>query len=103
MGLYEEAVDLALKVDIELAKIYADKPEEVRSLSLSRLLCSVWCLMVIVRRALIPPQEDEDLRKKLWLRIARHVVEEQKDIKKCGSLDLCLYLLYLYVYMHLYL
>eukprot|EP01087_Luapelamoeba_hula_P008479 TRINITY_DN2114_c0_g1_i4.p1 TRINITY_DN2114_c0_g1~~TRINITY_DN2114_c0_g1_i4.p1 ORF type:complete len:616 (+),score=130.46 TRINITY_DN2114_c0_g1_i4:1191-3038(+) len=52
MGLYEEAVDLALKVDLELAKINADKPN------------------------------DDELRKKLWLRIARQVVEEEKDIKK---------------------
>ncbi len=57
MGLYEEAVELALKVDLELAKLNADKPEE-----------------------------DETLRKKLWLRIARHVVEEKKDIKKCVML-----------------
>jgi len=53
MGLYDEAVDLALKVDINLATVYANKPEE-----------------------------DEELRKKLWLRIARHVVEEERDIKK---------------------
>jgi hypothetical protein len=52
MGLYEEAVDLAMKVDIRLAQINANKPL------------------------------DEELRKKLWLRIARHVVEEEKDIKK---------------------
>jgi len=57
MGLYEEAVELALKVDIELAKFHADKPEE-----------------------------DDTLRKKLWLRIARHVVEEEKDIKKAMEL-----------------
>jgi len=42
-----------LKVDIELAKINADKPDD-----------------------------DEALRKKLWLRIARHVVQERKDIKE---------------------
>jgi len=57
MALYEEAVELALKVDLELAKLNADKPEE-----------------------------DEGLRKKLWLRIARHVVEEKKDIKKAMEL-----------------
>lgn len=27
------------------------------------------------------PSEDEALRKKLWLRIARHVVEEKNDIR----------------------
>ncbi|KAL6061226.1 tethering complex subunit [Balamuthia mandrillaris] len=57
MNLYEEAVDLAMKVDIDLAKINADKPAD-----------------------------DDELRKKLWLRIARYVVEEEKDIKKAMEL-----------------
>ncbi|KAI8370704.1 Pep3/Vps18/deep orange family-domain-containing protein [Radiomyces spectabilis] len=53
MGLYEEAVHLALKhEDLELARINADKPED-----------------------------DPMLRKKLWLSIAKHVVQENKDIK----------------------
>ncbi|KAL7316431.1 tethering complex subunit [Mucor circinelloides] len=53
MGLYEEAVNLALKNhDVELARINADKPEE-----------------------------DDVLRKKLWLTIAKHVVQDNKDIK----------------------
>ncbi|ELU13053.1 hypothetical protein CAPTEDRAFT_223579 [Capitella teleta] len=53
MGLYEEAVDLALQVNVDLAKQNADKPED-----------------------------DEDLRRKLWLKIAQHVVEKEKDIKR---------------------
>lgn len=53
MGLYENSVDLALeKGDIELAKINADMPEG-----------------------------DAPLRKKLWLKIARYVVQDKKDIK----------------------
>jgi hypothetical protein len=53
MGLYENSVDLALeKGDLELAKINADMPDG-----------------------------DESLRKKLWLKIARYVVQEKKDIK----------------------
>lgn len=75
MGLYEEAVNLSLKVcgsgrmlshalvmnhspfasqyhDLELARINADKPED-----------------------------DDVLRKRLWLNIAKHVVQEKKDIK----------------------
>jgi hypothetical protein len=53
MGLYENSVDLALeKGDLELAKINADMPSE-----------------------------DEPLRKKLWLKIARYVVQDKKDIK----------------------
>nr|XP_046146997.1 vacuolar protein sorting-associated protein 18 homolog [Oncorhynchus gorbuscha] len=53
MELYEEAVDLALQVDVDLAKTCADLPED-----------------------------DEELRKKLWLKIACHVVQEEKDVKK---------------------
>ncbi|PCH33839.1 hypothetical protein WOLCODRAFT_130019 [Wolfiporia cocos MD-104 SS10] len=53
MGLYESSVDLALeKGDLELAKINADMPED-----------------------------DERLRKKLWLKIARYVVQDKQDIK----------------------
>lgn len=53
LGLYESSVDLALKDgDLEMAKINADLP-----------------------------QGDDMLRKKLWLRIAKHVVQEQNDLK----------------------
>jgi vacuolar protein sorting-associated protein 18 len=55
MGLWENSVDLALeKGDLELAKANADMPED-----------------------------DEPLRKKLWLKIARYVVQDKKDIKSC--------------------
>lgn len=54
MGLFDEAVELALQFDTELAKQNADKPDET----------------------------DVELRKKLWLKIARHVVEKDKDIKQ---------------------
>ncbi|GAM27722.1 hypothetical protein SAMD00019534_108980, partial [Acytostelium subglobosum LB1] len=54
MGLYEEAVDLSLEVDIALARENADKVKD----------------------------EDEALCKKLWLRIARHVVEKDNNIKE---------------------
>lgn len=54
MGLYENSVDLALeKGDLELAKLNADMPED-----------------------------DEALRKKLWLKIARYVVQDKQDIKR---------------------
>jgi vacuolar protein sorting-associated protein 18 len=53
MGLWENSVDLALeKGDLHLAKINADMPED-----------------------------DVPLRKKLWLKIARYVVQEKRDIK----------------------
>ena len=45
LGLYEEAVELALTVDIQLAKFCADKAE------------------------------DEETRKKLWLLVARFLIE----------------------------
>ncbi|RKP34668.1 Pep3/Vps18/deep orange family-domain-containing protein, partial [Dimargaris cristalligena] len=52
MGQYEDAVDLALAhQDLELAQINADKPED-----------------------------RPDLRKRLWLKIARHVVEKTHDV-----------------------
>jgi hypothetical protein len=55
MGLYESSVDLALEHDdLELAKLNADMPEE-----------------------------DDILRKKLWLKIARYVVGQKNDIKTC--------------------
>ncbi|KAH7912578.1 Pep3/Vps18/deep orange family-domain-containing protein [Hygrophoropsis aurantiaca] len=53
MGLWENSVELALeKGDLELAKINADMPED-----------------------------DVPLRRKLWLKIARYVVQDKKDIK----------------------
>ncbi|CAE6455564.1 unnamed protein product [Rhizoctonia solani] len=53
MGLFEESVSLALeKGDLELAQITANMPED-----------------------------DMQLRKKLWLKVARYVVEDKKDIK----------------------
>ncbi|RWS29735.1 hypothetical protein B4U80_08207 [Leptotrombidium deliense] len=57
MGLYEEAVDLALSVDIDLAKKTARNPEL-----------------------------DDDVRKKLWLKIAKHVVIQEKDIHQVTEL-----------------
>lgn len=53
LGLYEEAVSLAIQVDLELAKATASKPED-----------------------------DVETRKKLWLKIAKHVVKEKNDIKQ---------------------
>ncbi|TYK07051.1 vacuolar protein sorting-associated protein 18-like protein [Cucumis melo var. makuwa] len=53
MAMHEEAVALALQVDTELAMAEADKVED-----------------------------DEDLRKKLWLMIAKHVIELEKGTKR---------------------
>ncbi|XWS68577.1 hypothetical protein CRYUN_Cryun04dG0102200 [Craigia yunnanensis] len=53
MSMHEEAVALALQVDPELAMAEADKVED-----------------------------DEDLRKKLWLMVAKHVIEQEKGTKR---------------------
>uniref|UniRef100_A0A1B6D9S6 Vacuolar protein sorting-associated protein 18 homolog n=1 Tax=Clastoptera arizonana TaxID=38151 RepID=A0A1B6D9S6_9HEMI len=53
LGLWEAAVDLALTIDVPLAKQIA-------------------CM----------PQADDELTKKLWLKIAQHVVSEKNDIKQ---------------------
>jgi len=61
MGLWENSVDLALeKGDLDLAKINADMVED-----------------------------DQQLRKKLWLKIARYVVQDKKDIKSYASFLFC--------------
>lgn len=53
MELYEEAVDAAITLDLELAKVYANRPDD-----------------------------DDERRKGLWLRIAKHVVAEGKNMKR---------------------
>ena len=52
MEMWEESVELALEMgELELAKINADRPD------------------------------DEVLRKKLWLMVAKYVVQDKKDIR----------------------
>ena len=59
LELYHEAVELALDVDIELAKMAANRPEN-----------------------------DKDLRKKLWLKIGGHMVKKTQDVAETmQSLD----------------
>ncbi|KAM3719172.1 Vacuolar protein sorting-associated protein [Dirofilaria immitis] len=73
--LYNEAVSLALTIDVELAKTCA--------------------------KQMVKPNENEydflpynttkhkfsaDMRRKVWLQIARHVIEKQEDIAACVSL-----------------
>ncbi|XP_078033999.1 vacuolar protein sorting-associated protein 18 dor [Augochlora pura] len=53
LGLWTTAVDLALTISVDLAK----------------------------QIAAMPTDHDDELRKKLWLRIAEHVVREKDDIK----------------------
>ncbi|KAL5480112.1 hypothetical protein EMCRGX_G023734 [Ephydatia muelleri] len=61
MGLYEEALDLALEIKVDLAKKIADQPSQ-----------------------------NKDLQKTLWLKIAKHVIEKQKDINQATKfLETC--------------
>ncbi|XP_020284361.1 vacuolar protein sorting-associated protein 18 homolog isoform X1 [Pseudomyrmex gracilis] len=54
LGLWTTAVDLALTISVDLAK----------------------------QIAAMPSDHDDELRKKLWLKIAEHVVREKDDIKQ---------------------
>lgn len=55
MELFDSSVDLAIESgDLDLATVYADKPAD-----------------------------DPILRKKLWLRIAKVIVQDRRDIKRC--------------------
>ncbi|XP_020710242.2 vacuolar protein sorting-associated protein 18 homolog isoform X2 [Athalia rosae] len=54
LGLWTTAVDLALTINVDLAK----------------------------QIATMPTQSDDELRKKLWLKIAEHVVKERDDIQQ---------------------
>ncbi|KXS15730.1 hypothetical protein M427DRAFT_56560 [Gonapodya prolifera JEL478] len=80
VGLWEEAVDLALASGrVSEAEECADKARAGRG-------------VVLGKTGLLDEEdgeEDEDtkeLRRKLWLKIARHVVDEKKDIK--SAIDL---------------
>ncbi|KAJ1958961.1 tethering complex subunit [Dispira parvispora] len=58
LGQYEDAVNLALEHDdVALAQINADKP-----------------------------MNDPDLRRRLWLKIARYVVEDKRDVRQAMAL-----------------
>jgi vacuolar protein sorting-associated protein 18 len=60
MGMYDQAVERALKVDVDLAMQQARKPTD-----------------------------NAELRKKLWLRIARHCVENHHNKQAMGILEEC--------------
>ena len=63
MGWYEEAVDLALALNVELAKEVANLVNPDLSLNSSDGYL-------------------EELKKVLWLRIARYVIEKENDVNK---------------------
>lgn len=58
MALFEEAVELALQVDVDLAKMHANQ-------------CDV----------------DDEVRKQLWLRIARHVIERDDGADGVSNME----------------
>uniref|UniRef100_A0A915PH72 Vacuolar protein sorting-associated protein 18 homolog n=1 Tax=Setaria digitata TaxID=48799 RepID=A0A915PH72_9BILA len=73
--LYDEAVSLALTIDLELAKTCAKqmmKPNENEYDFLLPNSCR--------------PKFSTDMRRRVWIQIARYVIEKQKDIAACVSL-----------------
>ena len=66
LGWYEEAVDLALSVNVDLARTVANSVNSDFSLSASE-------------------SHADELKKMLWLRIARHVIEKENDVNKAMS------------------
>ena len=79
LSLFEEAVELALAVDIELAKgvIFFFTTTNFSYVLFFFFHCNL--------EHADKPEDDDELRKKLWLRIARHVVQEKRDIKQAMS------------------
>ncbi|EFO24069.1 hypothetical protein LOAG_04416 [Loa loa] len=73
--LYDEAVSLALTIDVELAKTCAKQMVEPNENEYDFLLPS-----------LEKPKFSTEMRRKVWLQIARHVIEKQEDIAACVSL-----------------
>jgi hypothetical protein len=75
LGWYEEAVDLALNVNVELARevansVHTNDNEFVSNLSTMAGVSSH------------DYAHSDELKKMLWLRIARHVIEKENDVNK---------------------
>jgi vacuolar protein sorting-associated protein 18 len=66
LGWYEEAVDLALNVNVDLARNVANSVNSDFGLNISE-------------------SHTDELKKMLWLRIARHVIEKENDVNKAMS------------------
>ncbi|EJW80559.1 hypothetical protein WUBG_08532, partial [Wuchereria bancrofti] len=73
--LYDEAVSLALTIDVELAKTCAKQMLESNENEYDFLLPNS-----------MKPKFSVEIRRKIWLQIARHVIEKQEDIAACVSL-----------------
>uniref|UniRef100_A0A0R3RHG7 Vacuolar protein sorting-associated protein 18 homolog n=1 Tax=Elaeophora elaphi TaxID=1147741 RepID=A0A0R3RHG7_9BILA len=73
--LYDEAVSLALTIDVELAKTCAKQMVQPNENEYDFLLPNSGKLKI-----------STDMRRRVWLQIARHVIEKQKDIAACVSL-----------------
>ncbi|VDD85183.1 unnamed protein product [Enterobius vermicularis] len=72
-GLYDEAVSLALTIDVDLAKECAKRMKDDRDDSIYEFF-----------------EQKQDLaleaRRNVWLKIARHIIEVQKDVVACIDL-----------------
>jgi hypothetical protein len=65
MGWYEESVDLALQLNVDIAREIADSVGSDLTTTTS-----------------INDSNLDELKKLLWLRIARHVIEKENDVNK---------------------
>jgi len=81
MEMYEEAIELALKMgSLDLAKAVANLPTDNSDNNLGNSSRRSSHSASNDNGLLL--SEQAELQKKLWLRIARHVVEEEKQIQK---------------------
>uniref|UniRef100_A0A9J2Q1C6 Vacuolar protein sorting-associated protein 18 homolog n=1 Tax=Ascaris lumbricoides TaxID=6252 RepID=A0A9J2Q1C6_ASCLU len=74
-GLYDEAVSLALSFDVELAKRCAMQTNESAEEEGDLLLLSS-----------AGPRFPLEMRRRIWMKIARFVIEEQKDVEAAMKL-----------------
>ena len=84
MGLYEEALDLALEVRPSLgaspyASNHSDEALPIRGFILLGVV-SLQIKVELAKKIADQPSQNKDLQKALWLKIAKHVIEKQKDI-----------------------
>eukprot|EP01116_Phalansterium_solitarium_P021883 TRINITY_DN700_c0_g2_i4.p1 TRINITY_DN700_c0_g2~~TRINITY_DN700_c0_g2_i4.p1 ORF type:complete len:1144 (-),score=456.35 TRINITY_DN700_c0_g2_i4:184-3615(-) len=87
LGLYEEAVDLALAHgDLDEAKLHADLDRLAPGAPAAAPDVDALSGVSSGTGGVSSGGDELALRKKLWLKIARHLVEHEKDIKRAMQL-----------------
>ena len=75
MGLYEESVELALKVRLQVYTV-------VYNITHSFKLCILQVDVDLARSIANIPLKNKDLQKSLWLKIAEHVIKKENNIER---------------------